>query len=211
MQTQKKPLLAALTFLLLVVCNSIYGQYGARAQYLSANIAVGPDEVAADRASGYEVGVHYWFRLKNLRIEFFPEINYGSVVVKATGIQARTKIHRFGVALPVSIYPLELKGDCKCPTFSKQNDLFKKGFFLQLVPAIQRTQSMLTTTDPAPWTEHVSLGFGAGLDIGVSDLITVTPLIHYFTSLYDSASAETTTINNDVRIGARATIRLDYR
>jgi hypothetical protein len=211
MFTNIKPLIRVLALLFFVTASHcIFGQFGARTQYLSANVSAAQDESSTHRGAGYEVGVNYWFRLKNLRIEFFPEINYGSVSVKATEVQAKTQIHRFGAALPVSIYPLELKGDCKCPTFSKQNDLFKKGFFLQIVPTMQRTQSTLSTTDQSPWEQQLSLGLGAGLDIGVSDLVTVTPLVHYFSSLYNSAPDDMTIINDDVRIGIRAIVRLDY-
>jgi hypothetical protein len=189
---------------------SVYGQFGARAQYVTGQIEAYLNNSQKLNGNGYDISVNYWTRLRNLRIEFFPEINYGMVAVTSTELSAPGDVVRYGLAVPVSIYPFDLKGDCKCPTFSKQNELFKKGFFFQVVPAFQRFQISFNSGSKSDWKEQVNAGVGIGLDIGLSDLVTISPLLHYFTSIYTSGAPVEKGITQDLRVGARALFRLDY-
>ena len=81
----------------------------------------------------YSIGIDYWFRLKNRRIEFLPELNYSwsESDFLISGNTIRTQF--FSFFFNTNVYFLDLASDCDCPTFSKQNDFFKKGLFFQLL------------------------------------------------------------------------------
>ncbi|NND32857.1 MAG: hypothetical protein HKN76_09720 [Saprospiraceae bacterium] len=187
-------------------------QYHIRTQYIRASAAPGTEAPVSQSGNGFDLAAGYWFRLANRRIEFLPEVNYGKVSLPATEIDLESDLRHFGLALPVAVYPLDLEGDCKCPTFSKQNEWFKKGFFIELVPAYQRLQAMEANGDEVTWTNQINLGGGLGLDIGASDLITVTPLVHYFTYIYTSGSAANGAfvLKNQFKAVIRVMLRLDY-
>lgn len=133
---------------------------------------------------GYAVGIDYWLRLKNYRVEFFPELSFAqhrrtdSVLF---GNEVKFDFKRYAFSLNTNIYPFDFLGDCDCPTFSKQNTFFKKGFFLQVSPSVARWQN--TWEQPAVSTKASSttfgVGLGAGLDIGLSDFATITPFVRY--------------------------------
>jgi len=195
----------------LVFFTAAYAQIGVRSQFVTGKYNSTSLSEADITSNGIELAGGYWFRLKNLRIEFFPELTYAHLSSDATADFDETTFTRFGIAFPVSVYPFELKGDCQCPTFSKQNDLVKKGFFLQVVPTLANERLRASSEKPSEWHQDVQLGFGAGLDIGVSDLLTLTPLIHYFTNLYSTQEDAGLRAKSDLRAGVRAIIRLDYR
>jgi hypothetical protein len=104
-----------------------------------------------------------------------------------------------------------LKGDCHCPTFSKQNDLVKKGLFIQIIGAFQNERSKTAITQYTNWHQNLSAGIGAGLDIGISDFITLTPLIQYLHTVYSSKASEIPGAESVIRAGIRMTFRPDYR
>lgn len=133
--------------------------------------------------NGLSVGVDYWFRLKNQRIEFLPEFNYSSFesvsfenndAIDDIGF----KINFFSFYFNTNIYPLDFLGDCDCPTFSKQNDFFKKGFFIQISPGLTMPNFEYTNAQESQTGDiQANIGIGLGLDIGLNDLVTLTPLI----------------------------------
>jgi hypothetical protein len=139
-------------------------------------------------ADGLSAGVDYWFRLENLRIEFLPELNYSRF--EKTFADDREINSRFlGLFFNVNFYLFDLFNDCDCPTFSKQSNLLQKGFYLQLSPGVSylfnqgktiNTELQLYNFENSSFA--FSLGAGAGIDLGVSDLITLTPNvgIRYF-------------------------------
>ena len=134
--------------------------------------------------SNVEIGLDYWFRLKNLRIEFMPELAMG-LKTNSTypAAEAETGFSYFAFNLNTQIYAFDLTGDCDCPTFSKQGPSLNKGFFINIAPGlIYNTKEIsLETIDPSFESNQVNLriGIGAGFDIGFSDLFTITPSIMY--------------------------------
>ncbi|MEO1713184.1 MAG: hypothetical protein AAFU60_07610, partial [Bacteroidota bacterium] len=82
----------------------------------------------------------------------------------------------------INIYPFDFLGDCDCPTFSKSEPIFQRGFFVQLAPGINYQTMRFTTTgyefEHAAW--NYSLAGGVGLDLGVSDLLTLTPYAKFW-------------------------------
>jgi len=156
-------------------------------------------------ANGYKVGLDYWFRLKNKRIEFTPELSYAFYESAPLPETYDYRIEFFSFQFNTNFYLLDLLNDCNCPTFSKQNDFFKKGFFIRVAPGV--TGLRLHHNDPDINTTafydkdlgHLQpmIGLGLGLDIGLSDLITISPILtaNYIPNL-KWISTHTTQINS---------------
>lgn len=138
---------------------------------------------------GIHASVEYNFRLKQKRIEFRPGLGYRFTW---NGSSQDGYFRSVDFDMNTAIYPFDFAGDCHCPTFSKSGDLFKKGFFLELNPGVgYQLLSRLRSDpdDPARLpirSKNVEwkLGGSVGLDIGLSDLFTLTPLLSatYLTS-----------------------------
>lgn len=168
-------------------------------------------------------GADYWFRLKNQRIEFLPEIGFskhdqqfenGSFEITSLNFQFNT-----------NIYLLDFNNDCNCPTFSKQSNFLAKGFFIQLSPGFSSiiTNQTFEEQNGNFGTIHenrtvslsnFSLGIGAGLDIGIHDMLTFSPIVgfRYFpnvVSQIDFDNIETTSTSiSQLFLGARLGFRL---
>ena len=85
--------------------------------------------------NGYSIGVDYWFRLKNARVEFLPELNYSSFA--QTFADDREINARFlSFFFNTNFYLFDFRSDCDCPTFSKQDHTLQKGFFIQVSPGL---------------------------------------------------------------------------
>ncbi len=132
--------------------------------------------------SGYNLGINYWFRLKKKRVEFFPTLSYSKHetlhdieedFVFTDLLVFQTSFA--GLHFDTRIYPFDFGSDCDCPVWSKQNDILKKGFYVMLSPGIDRVETRLDESKNADWLATVSAG--VGLDIGISDFLTVTPFL----------------------------------
>ncbi|MEM9847090.1 MAG: hypothetical protein AAF847_04320 [Bacteroidota bacterium] len=138
--------------------------------------------------SGSRIGINYWLRLKKVRVEFFPSLeyaNYGTQIGNdASANQADFDADLIGIFLHTRIYPFDFINDCNCPTFSKQNEAFKKGFFLMLSPGVEAMQIGVRRRVGNEITGQLkaegkpTFGGGVGFDIGVSDFLTLTPLVN---------------------------------
>lgn len=189
--------------------HEVFGQFGLRLKYNQNNVDDWTNAVnnryQTDKKlfnTGYEVGVDYWFRLKERRIEFMPEISYGT---SSTSYNSATNLKdisasTLGFTFHTQLYALDLEGDCNCPTFSKEGPSINKGLFIHLSPGIMYQKSSLQH-NPDPLIDFADdqnsnmvgkLGVGVGLDVGVSDLITLTPIVsYYFYSNMDWENLET--------------------
>lgn len=133
--------------------------------------------------TGWQAGIDYWFRLPNARIEFLPTVAFSSqeqtIGIELAALDTRTQAFHF--FFNTNIYFLDLEGDCDCPTFSKEGPSFQKGVFLQLSPGYSFFDFSMTdqvnkeeyTADDASF----SIGAALGLDLGISDFFTITPMI----------------------------------
>lgn len=140
-----------------------------------------------------ELGLDYWFKLKNHRIEFFPEFvvsGYKGVNLlnnSFTNENFNYRLLQYGINFNTHIYFLDLEGDCDCPTWSKQGTFFDKGLFIMLSPglmfmnhsAILTDMSDIETNSLKANSTAFKIGVGLGVDIGINDLITVTPFVMY--------------------------------
>lgn len=171
---------------------------------------------------GYSIGLDYWFRLKNYRVEFLPEANFSTFEENSSAFN--TNLNAFSFFANVNFYPLDFFGDCDCPTWSKQENFFKKGFFLQVSPGVSYFQQDIETETSTleSTTTALSLGGGVGFDIGITDLVTLSPIAgarYYFSSPWEELSAvsfEDSTVPKESAItqffiGARLGFRLDYQ
>jgi len=232
--------IVVLTALLVMVFTSVSAQFGISARIQNNNNKTWNEtyQMAADTSQdlmkrSYEFGINYWFRLKNHRVEFLPEISmavsgkdqlYSSL--NALSHQRRSYNFNFNV----QIYPLDFFGDCNCPTFSKDGNVMSKGFYWLFSPGL--TYHQLTTE----WSESGSLneaqesttsfrvGIGAGLDFGVTDIFTLSPFVMYsmnfsnawpeqyeYYGLTKPADSNNASGINQWHIGARLVFRPDYK
>lgn len=190
----------------------------------------GNDDAAA--SSGItEVGIDYWFKpFEDRRIEFTPTLlaGFDSYGLDLVGVDYLS----LSFVPKAKIYPMDFEGDCDCPTFSKDGNFLTKGFFFELAPGViyssHRFINMDDTAGPTIDRTASSIGWrvglGAGVDIGVSDLITITPYVHQEwrsghvvgeaaePAIADvDMLAESSDIASGLLIGLRLGVRLDHK
>lgn len=180
MKLALKYVVAAFIFLLPLTG---FGQFGARVDFIALN---SPWEDTQPEPDGdyldqlLQVSGFYWFRLKEKRIEFLPQVGYAFTPGGSSMVNINQQ--RLSFTFNADIYLFDLLNDCDCPTFSKQGGGFKSGFFIELSPGLDY-QMMSIDNFPSPEspTRQQDLtfrfGLGLGVDLGLSDLVTVTPII----------------------------------
>lgn len=129
--------------------------------------------------SGWSAGVDFWFRLKNQRVEFLPEFNYTQLTIsEGSFLESETRIYSF--FFNTNLYLWDFKGDCDCPTFSKQGPTLAKGLFVQISPGVSYWDGNYRTALAQVDDESLSfsIGGGIGFDIGITDLVTITPMFN---------------------------------
>lgn len=163
-----------------------FGQLGIVAGYKTLNAGAWNEELlplfGADvyPMSGPSIGLDYWFRLKKRRIEFTPELGVQQFENKLEGGSAEhLQVH---FQFNTHFYLFDLESDCNCPTFSKDGNFLTKGFFVEISPGAAMLSSELKTADDSDDGRTFLLGgsAGAGLDLGLADWLTVTPLARYY-------------------------------
>jgi len=177
--------------------------------------------------SGYTIGIDYWLRLPQKRIEFFPEVRYSrystSSQIVALGQDVVVNSNSIALIANTHFYVLDFLGDCDCPTFSKRGGLMKKGFFFSINPGIYYHQK--SSNFIAGKLESISpvVGIGAGLDMGISDLITITPTVQYSIGFNDKLDGAAQILNLQDQLnlesssfrqwlfGIRVGLRPDYK
>ncbi len=129
----------------------------------------------------------YWMRLPNQRIEFYPNISFhqaktrliGNFAPGQLGTFTDIRLRQVGIGVITHFYLLDLLGDCECPTFSKQGSLIKKGFFLMAGLGGDYSQKSIGEAGFRDGNIDLKFSGGIGLDIGLSDLITISPFLQY--------------------------------
>ena len=176
-----------LVFSLLITSLTVFAQFGIRAGYGSTSFkdweGFAYRRIDVNKASflnsGLNVGVDYWFRLKKRRIEFMPELGYTQFAASSVD-GYNYSLSSFNAYLNVHVYLLDLAEDCNCPTFSKQGNTIKKGFFIHAAPFfryyIQEAEGSQSLSGNST---GIGIRAGAGIDIGLSDFLTLTPMVAY--------------------------------
>lgn len=135
--------------------------------------------------NGYSLGIDYWFRLKNSRVEFLPEINF-SISDQELDNEVKLQTKFYSLFFNTNIYFLDFSGDCDCPTFSKDGNSLEKGLFLQISPGISYLQENMNSPENKANANDFAFSIAAalGFDLGLSDLITLTPIagVRYYPS-----------------------------
>ena len=176
--------------------NLVHAQFGVRIKYNNHSFsewetALNNFQVRENQKlfnTGLEAGLDYWFRLKKRRVEFMPEVSYSIASTNYTQNLGLDKVNLsvFNFNFHTQIYALDMEGDCDCPTFSKQGASINKGLFFHFTPGIgyYNTNTTLTENFGSTFDEAKGIvfrgGIGLGLDLGLSDLITITPIISYY-------------------------------
>lgn len=137
------------------------------------------------------LAIDYWFRLKNVRIEFLPTLAFRKFDSPINHTISSAIDNRFaeaqfvGFHFNTNFYPFDFGSDCDCPVWSKDKKIFKKGFFIQLSPGVDYVSQVynFTAFDTQQQQKaedtgaYFSVGGGIGLDIGLSDFITISPMV----------------------------------
>lgn len=147
-----------------------YAQIGINASYIKPTFNNTENENIIK--FGVRGGIDYWFRLKTKRIEFMPEIGYENFETNIPGL----KMNSFYFMFKTNFYLLNFNEDCNCPTFSKDGNTISKGFYVSIAPEIKSFSSDFIEK------ENTIVGgvvLGAGIDIGVTELLTITPNVGY--------------------------------
>jgi hypothetical protein len=213
-----KYLTIALCFLF---TSNLAGQFGLRTKYNVNNFGVLNEAnlTSSDNilSSGFEIGIDYWFRLKDKRIEFYPEFSYNRATDQLTDSNSSPmKYDAFNFNLNTNIYFLDLSGDCDCPTFSKEGNTIDKGLHFILSPGLNYYEFIggINTADTSfGW----NIGVGIGMDLGINDLLTVTPfsIFRYHPGYqWEATQSLNPPIENfnlsKIEIGLRIGLRTDY-
>ncbi len=156
-----------------------YGKSNFEQWKIEANQIV-RDDLISFLENSANVGIDYWFRLKKRRVEFLPQIGYTSYA-KSNVRNIEYAASTFDFYFNTHVYILDLEEDCNCPTFSKQGNIIKKGFFLHVAPAIKAFNVTGKSSIATSKINEFGFGlkFGAGLDIGINDFVTITPIANY--------------------------------
>lgn len=175
--------------------------------------AVNPNDNQIAYDHGPELALNYWFRLPAKRVEFQPTVYYAR-----SGSQSNWR--EAGFQFKTNLYVFDFGTDCDCPTFGKQGPQLEKGFFLQLSPGVARHWSTTPAMTDSGKTA-LTLGGGMGLDFGISNLLTLTPLVsvrHTLTNMFGPAFTDENDTELDIRgqltsyqLGLQVTFRLDKR
>jgi len=169
--------------------SAAFAQFGINATYRSNDApdweyAKGSSTQSLLSETTAAIGLDYWIPLKAYRIDFLPELNFQQL---SNTVEVSNIIRQFDAQLDntwlslflnTNIYFLDLEGDCDCPTFSKSGGLLQKGLFLQLSPGATWMRNKVEAEGQKADSNDITFSgaAGLGLDIGLSDLITLTPL-----------------------------------
>lgn len=180
----------------------------------------------------YGLGIEYWLRLKNVRIEFFPELSYSQSSFEsetATSDAHNFQINSGGLLIKTHFYVMDFNGDCDCPTFSKDGNFFTKGFFLAVAPVLRLEHRKINALDDSFQGSSMQIygqvQLGTGIDFGATKALTITPFFNYIITpsvqWQDIGSAYADPISSFIdegisahrafQFGMKFNYRLDYR
>ena len=205
----------SLVFLLLVPCMG-FCQVGVNVRYMFGKSEIlTAENINQDGVHG---AVEYHVRLKEKRLEFRPGLGYR---FSPSGDSFDGQFQSFDFDLGTAIYPFDFGGDCDCPTFSKEGNLIKKGFFVELIPGAGYQLFTRLRSDPDDPSKLPirsknfvwKMGGAAGIDIGISDRYTITPILSatmLSTSQWEGLNSDGSTGTLDDHVYFGTGIRVTY-
>ena len=188
-----------LCFLILLGTGSVLAQYSLQSQY-HTSLQRGEDLSSWPAVSVIDGSLHYWTRLKKYRLEFYP-----GVLMQVHQIRENDQSLNLGLSVPLAFYPLDFVNDCDCPTFSKNAFWFQKGFFIRITPS---WTTNISGTSVEAMEQMGNLGISMGLDFGISDLLTLSPMAGY---QYSQSFSVTELSGSFLHFGLSVLFRNDYR
>lgn len=158
--------------LLMVTTAAVRAQIGVQAQYHLPGL-IGENDAPPPLVlnGAWSAGLVYTFRQSGIRWEWVPGLFYLQTSGEANGTDRKGTGVMAG--LDTRVYPMDLYGDCLCPTFSRKGALFQKGFFWEGGAGAWYLQQDLGGEESRNLSFYVRAG--AGLDIGLSRRFTLTP------------------------------------
>lgn len=205
----------------LSIVSGLFSQYTISYRY-AKNTYDQWNTVTTDNAfpQNHELALGYYFKLPKFRVEFLPELVYGtksSASLRVRGHEGSNVSQSYAaLSIPIHFYLFNMKDDCDCPTFSKQGPKFLHSLSVFAAPRVRYTirsfEHMQEDANIIP-----SLGLGVAYDIGISDLITFTPHLGIHLNFNDEWKS---TVTKDVLFpkdsfttlmaGIRTILRFDY-
>ncbi len=162
----------ATLYVLLTLLNghSAFGQYGLVLRAGTRFIENANMKPALSSFCDLAVGASYGIAIGNRRIEGHPTL-FGFTRMASYSADAGS-FDAWGLSLqfPLSIYPLDFENGCNCPTFNKQGERFRKGFFIYLSPGIRKSWQRFEGSGvsfrkaPVSYDAELGLGFDLGLN-----------------------------------------------
>lgn len=172
-------------FLFFFSFTSLHAQIGIYTDYLSQAQTsdwtnANPNNTIDFIGSGIEAGVNYQIKFRDIRIELRPGLAYSQQQqdFSLAGIATSTKVSAIQAEVGARIYPLDLEGDCDCPTWRKEGPTLEKGLYFELASGMSRYDFEVEQKDLSTYNSNSLAWFitgGIGFDIGINDLLTITP------------------------------------
>ena len=181
-----------LTCCMIGICLHTYAQFGMSARYATNDFGYWSEVVEGINGgslwdNNMELAIDYNFRRPlDQRVEFFIEGRYlsnSTALISPGGNESVYNFNGFGLGVNTNVYFLDFNGDCDCPTFGKEGGLLKKGLYLQFNAAASywnKEATFLANTNDS--SILIDVGVGIGLDIGISNLLTISPIatVNYY-------------------------------
>ncbi len=222
-----------LAFCLLGMSMHSYAQFGVSARYSTNSYGFWSELTEGINGTSLwdnnmEFAIDYKFRRPGeKRVELFLEgkfLSNSTSMISPGGNDRIFNMKGFGLGLNTNVYFLDLNGDCDCPTFGKEGGLVKKGLYLQFNTAVsfwdKEAEFFSNTNDSSLLLD---VGVGLGLDIGISNLLTISPLatISYYPlatwerfaleqGILDQANPNSKTTISMFKIGVRIGLHPDF-
>lgn len=137
----------------------------------------------------------YLLRMKNIRIDIYPNVGYSisnKEVFKggfapSANTQTAYRLEQIDFTLSSRIYPFDLKGNNQPTVITKKNRILKQGFYFSLNPSItmlnvNRSLEIINGSSVFEYNYssfHFKVAAGLGLDIAISESMTISPYITY--------------------------------
>jgi hypothetical protein len=178
-----------LLFLLMISALSAQAQLGIGGAYLTSSAqhwelrnSGASNPSLQPPGTGYSVGLDYQFRLKKVRIEFAPELNYSHWSTPLTnGLETTKQL----VQLLLQCARLSLRSErrLQLPHLFKTRQYLPKGLVYSLVAGHHTNESFhfrrlgrrCSLRYEDQYTVPSKRRVAIGLDLGISELLTVTP------------------------------------
>jgi hypothetical protein len=139
-------------------------------------------DLSAPPGEGVMLDLEYAFPFKQLRMELVPGLALSKLSTPEI-LGVNTTSTWYSAHLQWRIYPFDLQGDCNCPTFSRKGNLLQKGFWVAAIGGVTAMDNRINFDILQGVSIRRSLsvmgGVQAGLDLGLSEVLTLSPFLGF--------------------------------